>query len=102
MVAAAQWLGVQFHFILFVWACVDTHRYNAKRRTRYSQVNTQEIVDGVIRDMEARGLITVHSTASARTMEMEERAPPVAGPSRLGPSAADRSTTNDDEIGQAR
>jgi hypothetical protein len=102
VVAAAQWLGVLFHFILFVWACVDTHRYNARMKSRYTQVNTQEIVDGVIRDMEARGLITVHSTATAQTAEMQEREPPLAGPSRLGPSAADRLTTNDDEIGQAR
>lgn len=101
MVAAAQWFGVLFHFILFVWACVDTHRYNAKRKRRYTQVNTQEIVDGVIRDMEARGLITVHSTANPRSTEMEERGPPVAGPSRLRPTAADRSMS-DDGIGQAR
>jgi hypothetical protein len=106
MVAVAQWLGVLFHFILFVWACVDTHRYNARTKRRYTQVDAQEIVERVIRDMEAKGMITVHSTAAARTegMEMSQMSRPAAGPSREMPVVAGLPTARGDdmEIGQAR
>lgn len=103
MVAVAQWVGVLFHFILFVWACVDTHRYNSKAKPRYTQVDAQEIADRVIRDMEARGLITVHANQGVRGegMEMSDRGHAVAGPSsaRAGPSSGD---ADDMAIGRAQ
>lgn len=57
--AAAQWLTLLFHFVLFVWACVDTHRWNRAGRRR----KEGEVAERVIRDMQARGLITVHGSA---------------------------------------
>ncbi|KAK3704887.1 hypothetical protein LTR37_013578 [Vermiconidia calcicola] len=57
--ATTQWLGVLLHFVLFVWACVDTNRRNKSRQT-------QALADRVIKDMQARGLITVHDPGVAR------------------------------------
>ena len=106
VVAVAQWFGVVFHFILFVWACVDTHRYNARNKRRYTQLDAQEIADKVIRDMEAKGLITVHAHAQARSQGTEMvNMTPAVGTSRegeaaaAGPGAVSRGSM---EIGQAR
>lgn len=59
LVAATQCLNVVLHFVLFVWACVDTHRRN--RAARRGKV--EAVADQMIRDMQARGLITVHTAA---------------------------------------
>ena len=84
-VAAVQWLGVLFHFILFVWACVDTNRRNRSHKTRDEAV----IAERIIRDMQARGLITVHNSAVVGTQRREMEQP-------------GRAPTDPDEIGQAR
>ena len=76
--AICQWLILLLHFTLFVWACVDTHRYN--RAAREGRV--QAVTDKVIRDMEAKGLITVHSQAQRRDQQQvaeSSRAPYVSG-----------------------
>lgn len=59
---AVQWLNVLLHFILFVWACVDTHRKN--REAKQGRVNA--VADRVLTDLQARGLITVNAAAEAR------------------------------------
>lgn len=59
--AAVQFLGVILHFTLFVWACVDTHRRN--HNDKVGAMRTA--ADGALRDMQARGLITIHDPALA-------------------------------------
>ena len=60
--AALQWINMLLHFVLFVWACVDTHRYNRE----FKQKKVNAVADRVIQDMQARGLITVNTAAAAR------------------------------------
>lgn len=60
LTGVTQWLLVLLHFVLFVWACVDTHRRNRERKLRKDGV----VAERVIREMEARGLITVHANAT--------------------------------------
>ncbi|KAK5175667.1 uncharacterized protein LTR77_000806 [Saxophila tyrrhenica] len=61
VVAAVQFLGVLLHFVLFVWACVDTHR----RNTTGKEAVMRRAADEALRDMQARGLITIHDPAMA-------------------------------------
>ena len=66
LVCIIQWLNLLLHFILFVWACVDTHRRNRSK----TQSKTQDIADRVLRDMQARGLVmrATGSDSEARPM----------------------------------
>lgn len=81
LAGAAQWLNVLLHFVLFVWACVDTHRYN--RHLKQTKVNA--VADRVIQDMQARGLITVHGAAEGQPL-MAENSHSGAGSAVAGPS----------------
>ena len=82
VVAVVQWLDVLLHFVLFVWACVDTNKRNRGKKVK----DTQAIADRVIRDMEARGLITIHhpATVSADRPEMTQPGPETAQTGEIG------------------
>ncbi|KAF2753814.1 hypothetical protein EJ05DRAFT_480271 [Pseudovirgaria hyperparasitica] len=47
--AVCQWLALGLHFILFVWACVDTHRRNAARTSTQAEVLASRIVGNMVR-----------------------------------------------------
>ncbi|KAF3046928.1 hypothetical protein E8E12_008048 [Didymella heteroderae] len=48
-----QWLGLLLHFTLFVWACVDCHRY------RHSKVSkdAEKLAAGIVQNMVQNGAI---------------------------------------------
>lgn len=93
VVAVVEWLNVLLHFTLFVWACVDTHRLN--RRTKENK--TQDVAEKILKDMQEKGLITIHAQAVHGSGEAREQARPLMSSSR--------DTTDPDEIreiGRAR
>jgi len=51
--SAFQYLAVLLHFVLFVWACVDTHKRN--RPGRGGQEG--KLAEGIVADEEKHGLI---------------------------------------------
>lgn len=46
--AVFTWLCLVLHFILFVWACVDTHRRNAAKETATARMAAERIVQEMI------------------------------------------------------
>ena len=48
--AVCQGVCLVLHFILFVWACVDTHRRNRRRPTKEAEKLAAEIVGKMVRD----------------------------------------------------
>jgi hypothetical protein len=48
-----QFFGLVLHFVLFVWACVDTNRYN---RTKVSK-DAEKIAAGIVQTMISNGAI---------------------------------------------
>jgi hypothetical protein len=48
-----QFLGLLFHFALFVWACVDTNRYN---RTKVSK-DAEKLAAGIVQTMIQNGAV---------------------------------------------
>jgi hypothetical protein len=48
-----QYFGLVIHFVLFVWACVDCHRYN---RTKVSK-DAEKIAAGIVQTMITNGAI---------------------------------------------
>lgn len=58
------WLDALLHLVLFVWACVDTHKYNS---TKKKKTQEQAIESRIMADLDARGMLvnnTNHSDAS--------------------------------------
>ncbi|KAF1927524.1 uncharacterized protein M421DRAFT_92952 [Didymella exigua CBS 183.55] len=51
--AITQWLGLLLHFTLFVWACVDCHKY---RQSRVSK-DAEKLAAGIVRNMVQSGAI---------------------------------------------
>jgi len=80
LMGAVQWLCVLMHFILFVWACVDTHRRNAGMK----QKKVNAVADRVIQDMQARGLITVNGATGRNGIETQALMAGAAGTSTAG------------------
>jgi hypothetical protein len=74
--AATQWLGVLLHFILFVWACVDTKRRNERKKDR----KAGEVAERVLRDLQGWGLIPVHDAALAGRVGGGQPGPTVGEP----------------------
>ncbi len=50
---ACQFLCLVFHFILFVWACVDTHRYNNRKVGK----DAEKLAAGIVQTMIVNGAI---------------------------------------------
>ncbi|KAH6625194.1 hypothetical protein C7974DRAFT_196106 [Boeremia exigua] len=48
-----QWLGVVWHFALFVWACVNCHKY---RRTKVS-TDAEKLAAGIVQTMVQNGAL---------------------------------------------
>lgn len=48
-----QWLGLLLHFTLFVWACVDCHKY---RQSRVSK-DAEKLAAGIVQNMVQNGVI---------------------------------------------
>lgn len=48
-----QWLGLLLHFTLFVWACVDCHKY---RHSRVSK-DAEKLAAGIVQNMVQNGAI---------------------------------------------
>ena len=83
--AIVQWIGVGVHFALFVWACVDVHRRNRGVKDK----EMQGVAESLIRDMQARGIITVNDPLLAERVGqgrgMEERQAEMRGGAERGP-----------------
>lgn len=90
--AVVQWLNVLLHFTLFVWACVDTHRLNRRAR----EDKTQDVAERILKDMQEKGLITVHAQAVLDSGETREPARPLASS-----SSATRDPDEIQEVGRA-
>lgn len=48
-----QWIGVLLHFVVFVWSCVDCHRFNRKKNNK----DAEKIAAGIVQTMITNGAI---------------------------------------------
>ncbi|KAF2686797.1 hypothetical protein K458DRAFT_416140 [Lentithecium fluviatile CBS 122367] len=60
-----QFLGLLFHFVLFVWACVDTHRRNSRKVGKDAEKMAAEIV---MKMVQSGAIIPAPGPAHMRSM----------------------------------
>ncbi|KAK3209781.1 hypothetical protein GRF29_44g652830 [Pseudopithomyces chartarum] len=74
-VTVCQFLALLFHFILFVWACVDTHRRNSRSVSKDAEKLAAEIVMNMVKN---GAIIPAPGQAHFRpTMPMAQQAAPM-------------------------
>jgi hypothetical protein len=78
----AQIVVLLLHFALFVWACVDTYRWNTSKRGDEVHVLAQSM----IQNMHQRGLITIHGNVARTQQPMQQWHPaPAPAPALAAP-----------------
>lgn len=82
----AQWAATLFHFGLFVWACVETHKRNKKSK----KSKAQDMAEKIIRDMQMRGLIQPTGPAAQPLLPPQQQTPMAHDPTTWREASVER------------